>query len=84
MNLSLIIPVFNEVENLPLLHQAIHQALDPLEIKWEAVLVDDGSTDGSQQVLDKQPQSRLGSIILKVNSSSYRMPICKTTRRTSP
>jgi glycosyltransferase involved in cell wall biosynthesis len=47
-----IIPVFNEVESLPLLHQAIHQALDPLEIKWEAVLVDDGSTDGSQKVLE--------------------------------
>ena len=52
MNLSVIIPVFNEVESLPLLYQAIHQALDPLDITWEAVLVDDGSTDESQKVLE--------------------------------
>lgn len=52
MNLSVIIPVYNEVESLPLLHQAIHQALDPLGIQWEAVLVDDGSTDGSPEVLE--------------------------------
>jgi glycosyltransferase involved in cell wall biosynthesis len=52
MSLSVIIPVFNEVESLPLLHQAIRQALDPLDIAWEAVLVDDGSTDGSQKVLE--------------------------------
>lgn len=52
MNLSVIIPVYNEVESLPHLHQAIHQALDPLAIQWEAVLVDDGSTDGSQAELE--------------------------------
>jgi glycosyltransferase involved in cell wall biosynthesis len=53
MNLSVIIPVYNEVESLPLLHRAIHQALDPLQAKWEVVLVDDGSTDGSQNVLEE-------------------------------
>jgi len=52
MNLSVIIPVYNEIESLPHLYQAIHQALDPLEIQWEAVLVDDGSTDGSQAELE--------------------------------
>ena len=53
MNLSVIIPVYNEVESLPLLHKAILQALDPLPIQWEAVLVDDGSTDGSQKILEE-------------------------------
>jgi GT2 family glycosyltransferase len=48
MDLSVIIPVYNEVESLPHLHQSIHQALDPLKIQWEAVFVDDGSTDGSR------------------------------------
>lgn len=51
--LSVIIPVYNEVENLPLLHQALHQSLDDLPECWEVVYVDDGSTDGSVEVLEQ-------------------------------
>jgi glycosyltransferase involved in cell wall biosynthesis len=51
MNLSLIIPVYNEEENLPPLFDAVHAALDPLPLSWELVLVDDGSRDGSLGVL---------------------------------
>jgi glycosyltransferase involved in cell wall biosynthesis len=49
--LSVIVPVYNEKESLPLLHQALHQALDSQEKAWEVVYVDDGSTDGSQEIL---------------------------------
>jgi len=52
-NLSLIIPVYNEEENLPILVEAIHKALDPLPYTWEVVLVDDGSEDNSLQVLTR-------------------------------
>ena len=51
MNLSLIIPVYNEEENLPLLYQAVLQALTPLKNTWEVIFVDDGSQDGSFDVL---------------------------------
>lgn len=51
MNLSLIIPVYNEEKNLPLLYQAIDQALRPLQNTWEVIFVDDGSHDGSFPVL---------------------------------
>ena len=51
MNLSLIIPVYNEEENLPLLYAAIDQALAPLKDTWEAIFVDDGSRDRSFDVL---------------------------------
>lgn len=44
---SLVVPVYNEEENLPLLYQRVLEALDPHEIKWEMILVDDGSTDQS-------------------------------------
>jgi len=49
--LSLIVPVYNEEENLPLLFEAIHAALDDLSQTWEVILVDDGSQDGSVDVL---------------------------------
>jgi glycosyltransferase involved in cell wall biosynthesis len=53
MDLSLIIPVYNEEENLPLLFDALHQALDPLKRTWEVIFVDDGSRDGSLAALQK-------------------------------
>jgi glycosyltransferase involved in cell wall biosynthesis len=62
MDLSIVVPVYNEVENIPLLHKAIHQALDEAlpQSQWELVFVDDGSTDGSTQILidiaDSDPQ----------------------------
>jgi glycosyltransferase involved in cell wall biosynthesis len=52
MSLSIVIPVFNEQDNLHLLHQAIHQALDSLDIAWEVVYVDDGSSDNSFSILE--------------------------------
>ncbi|GAP09549.1 glycosyltransferase [Bellilinea caldifistulae] len=57
MDLSVIIPVYNEEESLPLLHQAVHQALDPLNLTWEMVLVDDGSRDASPRIIEGLHQS---------------------------
>ncbi len=48
---SIIIPVYNEEQNLGMLHRAIHHALDPLKVRWEIVYVNDGSTDDSSKVL---------------------------------
>ncbi|HET9909233.1 MAG TPA: glycosyltransferase family 2 protein [Anaerolineales bacterium] len=50
-DLSLIIPVKNEAENLPLLYKAIKQALKPIKRSWEVIFVDDGSEDQSLNVL---------------------------------
>lgn len=50
-DLSLVIPVYNEKDNLPLLMQAIRAALQPLQQTWEVIFVDDGSTDGSTEIL---------------------------------
>jgi len=60
--LSICVPVYNEAENLPLLHEAIRNVIDPNGIDAEILLVDDGSTDRSWQVIEslvvKDPRVR--------------------------
>ena len=51
--LSLIIPVYNEEQNLPLLMEAICDSLQPLNREWEVIFVDDGSTDHSLDMLKR-------------------------------
>jgi glycosyltransferase involved in cell wall biosynthesis len=51
--LSICVPVYNEAENLPLLHAAIAKVIDPLHISAELILVDDGSTDDSWANIEK-------------------------------
>ncbi len=50
--LSIVIPVFNEEENVPILAEEIRQALDPHGIAYEVIAVDDGSTDMSWSRLE--------------------------------
>jgi dolichol-phosphate mannosyltransferase len=49
--ISLVIPVYNEEENLPILAAEIQEAMEPLGRRYEVIFVDDGSTDGSPAVL---------------------------------
>jgi Glycosyltransferases involved in cell wall biogenesis len=51
MKLSLVVPVYNEEENLPELLPRIYQAVAPLGMEWDVTLVDDGSKDKSAAVL---------------------------------
>lgn len=50
-DLSLVIPVYNEVENLRPLMDEIRAALDGEGLDYEVIFVDDGSTDGSYALL---------------------------------
>ncbi|MCP1675784.1 glycosyltransferase involved in cell wall biosynthesis [Natronocella acetinitrilica] len=45
MDLSVIVPLHNEQDNVLPLHQALDQALSPLGLDYEILLVDDGSRD---------------------------------------
>jgi glycosyltransferase involved in cell wall biosynthesis len=53
MDLSIVIPVFNEVDSLPLLQQAVNTALKDIQRQWEVIYVDDGSRDGSAKLLSQ-------------------------------
>ena len=51
--LSLVIPCHNEEANLRALFQAIQATLDPLPFSYEIVVTDDGSTDGTWELLKR-------------------------------
>lgn len=48
---SIIAPVFNEEESLPVLYQRVQEVMDRTGEPWELVLVDDGSRDGSTEII---------------------------------
>ena len=53
VDVSLVIPLYNEIENISTLHEAILPVLSSLEKDTEIIYVDDGSTDGTFEQLQK-------------------------------
>jgi glycosyltransferase involved in cell wall biosynthesis len=51
-NLSVVVPIYNERDNLPLLYKALTETLQNGLYSWEIILVDDGSQDDSYGVLE--------------------------------
>ena len=48
---SIIAPIYNEKENLPELHRRVKEVMDSTGEPWELILVDDGSSDGSTDLI---------------------------------
>jgi len=69
LDLSVVVPVYNEVLNLRDLRAAIGHALDDLGRSYEVVLVDDGSTDGSRELMRRMAATdpRLRVVLLRRN-----------------
>ncbi len=51
--ISVVVPVFNEEENLPVLIPQLDKVLKQMEKPYEMIFVDDGSTDGSRKILKR-------------------------------
>lgn len=68
-DVSLVIPLFNEAENLDQLHQELVEALEKTGRAFEVVFIDDGSTDSSWTVLRslRQKDRRVKLIRLRKN-----------------
>jgi glycosyltransferase involved in cell wall biosynthesis len=56
MDLSIVVPVFNEQDSVKLLYQAICDALSAEHLDWEVVLVNDGSSDRSGEIIEELAQ----------------------------
>ncbi|ODG98907.1 glycosyl transferase [Nostoc sp. KVJ20] len=68
-DVSVVLPIHDEVESLPLLLEAIASTLSSSQVNYEIICVDDGSTDGSGEFLKKEAQIRtnLKVVILRRN-----------------
>lgn len=53
MDISVVIPLYNEEESLPELHAWIKRVMDAHGFSYEVIFVDDGSTDGSWDVIER-------------------------------
>ena len=51
VQLSVVIPVFNETESVEFLHRRLSETLAAMGKSYEVIYVDDGSTDGSDKKL---------------------------------
>lgn len=56
--LTVVVPMYNEVDNVEPFVTAVHDALGNYPFEWELIIVNDGSRDGTQQALDEQARLR--------------------------
>ncbi len=67
--ISIVVPVFNEQENLNMFYQEVCKYMDLLRYSWELVFIDDGSNDGTALMLNRltQQDARVKGVILARN-----------------
>lgn len=68
-NLSVIVPVFNEAENVERLLDEIHDVLRPTGLRYETVFVDDGSTDGTADRLKERTRSDPALVVVRLRKN---------------
>ncbi len=61
---SVVVPLFNEERSLEALYREIAEALEQRDEPWEAVFVDDGSTDGSFGVLTQLHNDETNVVVI--------------------
>lgn len=52
IDISIVVPLFNEVESIPELHTWIKKVMDENQFSYEVIFIDDGSKDGSWKVIE--------------------------------
>jgi len=53
MSVSVVVPIYNEIDNIPLLHAAVTRVMQQMGRPYELILVNDGSRDGSTDALEQ-------------------------------
>lgn len=69
MDLSIVVPCYNEEGSLPLLFGAVDDAFATSGVSYELVLVNDGSSDGTSHLLHELPTPASAERIVVVDFS---------------
>lgn len=65
MDLSVVLPIYNEEESIPRLLEELHAALRPVGCSYEILLVDDGSRDRSFQLLKAAAEEDPSLVVIR-------------------
>jgi glycosyltransferase involved in cell wall biosynthesis len=75
--LSVVVPLYNEQENLSELHLRLTRSLDGLDVEYELIFVDDGSRDATPEMLDDLAQGDPHVTVLHLSRNFGHQPaIC--------
>ena len=58
VELSILGPLYNERENIPLLYTRLGEAVSALGRTWEIIFIDDGSSDGTRGLIEALAESQ--------------------------
>jgi glycosyltransferase involved in cell wall biosynthesis len=64
--ISVVVPVHDEERSVALLYDELRSALEPLNAPWEAIFVDDGSTDGTFSALTRLHDGEQNVIVVRL------------------
>jgi glycosyltransferase involved in cell wall biosynthesis len=64
--ISVVVPVHDEERSVALLYDELRSALEPLNAPWEAIFVDDGSTDGTFSALTRLHDAEQNVIVVRL------------------
>ncbi|TNE90445.1 MAG: glycosyltransferase [Deltaproteobacteria bacterium] len=67
VDLSIVVPMYNEAEVIDLFFARMHEVLDPLDLSWEIVAVNDGSSDQTLVMLRERVASEPGLVVVDLS-----------------
>ncbi len=69
MNISIVIPLLNEERNIQILYDELNQVFEKIDLEYEIIFVDDGSTDNSLDILSEIQRDNSHIVIVSLRKN---------------